>query len=232
MTDTSRITRSPDERVYAAIYRAVQERRLQPGVKLKEVELAQLFKVSRTSVRSALLRLSHTGLVDLMPNRGAAVARLSADDVRQLLAARRAVEVAMVETIALHGTDESIAILQRHVEAQRDAFMAGRPDEGMRLAISFHRVLAAQSGNRILARFLDDLLSRMPLVTLSHGRVPALGDATHAEHIDLVEAIAARDPERARAILVAHLKSLEDQLDLDAPSQSRSLADMLDLQGD
>ena len=41
---------SPDERVYAAIYNAVQGQRLAPGIKLKEVELAQLFKVSRTSV--------------------------------------------------------------------------------------------------------------------------------------------------------------------------------------
>lgn len=58
-----------------AIYEAVQERRLEPALKLREVELTTLFKMSRTSVRTALLRLSHKSILDISANRGATVAK-------------------------------------------------------------------------------------------------------------------------------------------------------------
>lgn len=218
-----------DERVYRAIYAAVQAQRLSPGVKLREMELTQLFKVSRTSVRSALLRLAHKGLVELTPNRGAVVAQPSAQDCRQLFEARRAVECTLVELLARSASPSTVDTLRRHVTAQRLAFQGGRKDEGYRLAISFHRVLAELAGNRILAGFLDDLLARMPLVILTLGPKREPSDATHAEHIDLVEAIAAGDALRARQIMDEHLRHVERELE-DSPSRvGTTLAEMLKL---
>jgi DNA-binding GntR family transcriptional regulator len=220
-------TRSADERVYAAIYDAVQACRLQPGVKLKEVELTQLFKVSRTSVRNALLRLAHKGIVQIAPNRGAVVAQLSVEDCRQLFEARRAVEGTIVETLAGSVTPELAATLRSHVDAQQRAFAAGDRKAGHRLAIDFHRLLAQLAGNRILAGFLDDLLARMPLVILTLGARRSANDATHADHLELVDAIAAGRAGDARRILMEHLQHLEAELDAQRPAAARSLAEML-----
>jgi DNA-binding GntR family transcriptional regulator len=218
---------SPDERVYSAIYNAVQGQRLAPGIKLKEIELAQLFKVSRTSVRNALLRLSHKGLVDIAPNRGAIVAQLSAEDCRQLYEARRAIEGTIVEILAQRRTPAMVKALCSHVAAQRKAFERGDTREGYRIAIAFHRLLAELAGNRILAQVLDDLLSRMPLVILTLGSQRRANDATHSDHIELVEAIAAGRAAQARRILVKHLRHLEDDLNEQRPGPVASLAEML-----
>lgn len=205
---------SPDERVYAAIHDAVQEHRLEPGLKLKEVELTALFKVSRSSVRTALLRLSHKGLLELVPNRGAMVAKPSAEDCRQILESRLAVEGMVIEVLARAPAPAAVKALRRHANLQRRAFEAGNVQEGHRLAIAFHRLLASLCGNRILAQLLDDLLSRMPLIILTHGTRQATGEATHADHIDLAEAIAEGNVARSRRILDRHLKSLQRELEL------------------
>ena len=168
--ETSARLPSPDERVYAAIYDAVQEHRLEPGMKLREVELATLFEVSRTSVRTALLRLSHKGILELAPNRGATVAKPSAEDCRQIIEARLAVEGIVVENLARAPDPAIVKALRTHVKAQERAFAGGRMEEGHRLAIAFHRLLASKCGNRILERLLDDLLARMPLVILTQGK--------------------------------------------------------------
>lgn len=217
----------PDERVYAAIYDAVQAHRLEPGVKLKEVELTDMFKVSRTSVRTALLRLSHKGLLELAPNRGAMVAKPSAEDCRQIFESRLAVEGMVVDVLARSAGPAVVKSLRQHVRAQQRAFQAGNTEEGQRLAIAFHRLLASHCGNRILAQFLDDLLSRMPLIILTHGTGRTTSDATHADHIDLVEAIADRNAVRARRILEQHLKALQDELDLDSRTDRKTLKQML-----
>ena len=218
---------SPDERVYAAIYEAVQEHRLEPGLKLGEVELTTLFKVSRTSVRTALLRLSHKGILDISPNRGATVAKPSAEDARQILESRLAVEGMVVEILARALNPSVVKSLRAHVRAQQRAFESGKIEEGHRLAIAFHRVLAGHCGNRILSRLLDDLLARMPLVILTHGKPRASGEATYADHIELVEAIAAGKAVRARRILARHLKALQDELDLNREARGVSLRQAL-----
>jgi DNA-binding GntR family transcriptional regulator len=223
---------SPDERVYSAIYNAVQAHRLAPGLKLKEVELTQLFKVSRTSVRNALLRLSHKGLVELAPNRGAVIAQLSAEDCRQLFEARRAVEGTIVEVLARIRGPAEVAELRALVETQRLAFFSGDRQRGHRIAFDFHRRLAQLSGNRILAQFVDDLLSRMPLVILTMGASRSSGEATDSDHVDharLVEAIAAGHADEARRILVEHLEHLEAALDEHRVGETQTLAQMLGL---
>jgi DNA-binding GntR family transcriptional regulator len=220
-------TTSADERVYSAIYEAVQAHRLQPGTKLKELELTELFKVSRTSVRSALLRLSHKGVVDIAPNRGATVAQPSVEDCRDLFEARRAVEGTVVEILARRKVPAEAARLRKHVKAQSKAFQSGDKTTGLKLAVEFHRLLAELAGNRLLVRFLDDLLARMPLVILTLGGPRPADDATHADHEDLVEAIAAGKAAEARRILDAHLQHLEDELNAQRPAEARSLAEML-----
>ncbi len=213
--------------MYSAIHAAVQEHRLGPGVKLKEVELTELFKVSRASVRTALHRLAHKGILQLAPNRGATVAKPSAEDCRQILESRLAIEGMVIEVLARAPQPATTKALRAHVRAQERAFKAGDMHEGHRLAMAFHRLLAEHCGNRVLAQLLDDLLSRMPLVVLTHGAKRASGEATHADHIDLVEAIADGDIDRGRRILGLHLQALQDELDLDAPPAPKTLRQML-----
>ena len=79
-------------RVYDAVYSAILEGRLTPGVRLREVELAASSAVSRTVVRQALQRLAQDQLVDLQHNRGAQVMAPTAEAAAHVFDARRVVE--------------------------------------------------------------------------------------------------------------------------------------------
>ena len=78
-----------DDVVYEHIFDAILEQRLAPGTKLSEEALGEIFGVSRTIIRRALLRLSHEQVVSIRPNRGAVVAAPSVEEARQIFAARR-----------------------------------------------------------------------------------------------------------------------------------------------
>src|SRR5215813_12430651 len=84
------------ETVYGEVQKAIVERRLRPGTKLREVSLGELFGVSRTTVRAALQRLEADGLVTIEPNKGASVSLPSAHEVSELFSLRRIVETGIV----------------------------------------------------------------------------------------------------------------------------------------
>ena len=220
---------APDDRIHAAIHEAVLDHRLPPGTKLKEVELAELFGVTRAAIRKVLARLAHARIVDLRPNRGAVVASPTAAEARDLFAARSAIESAIVSSLAPRVTREQLKELKARTRAEREAYDAGDARQGLRLSVEFHRVLARMAGNAVLAEFLDQLVARTPLVVLAY-RTPAEDNACSIdEHSALVDALAAGDAARAVATMSAHLDALLARLDLRAGG--RREADLATLLG-
>lgn len=213
---------SVDDRICATIHEAVLDHRLPPGTKLKEVALAELFGVTRAVIRKALGRLAHMRLVDLRPNRGAVVASPTADEARDLFAARRAIEGAIVSSLAPRVTREQLRELKAMTRAERDTYAAGDARLGLKLSVEFHRVLARMAGNAVLSEFLDQLVARTPLVVLAH-QGPATDNACSIdEHSQIVDAMGAGDGARAVATMVAHLDALLARLDLDEAARQET----------
>jgi DNA-binding GntR family transcriptional regulator len=217
-----------EQRVFDAIRDAIFEHRLAPGTRLGEVSLAELFGVSRAVIRNALARLGHAHLVELRPNRGAVVATPSVEESRQVFEARRAVEEAIVVKVAGGARPADIAMLRQWVASEEAAYARGDERGGVRLSVDFHRRLAELAGNTVLARYLDELVSRTPLIALAHrGHAPA--PCGCEDHLALVDAIAARDEPRAVALMRAHIGHLEAALNLRPPAQPQSLAEVFGL---
>ncbi len=103
---------SSTRRIVDAITTAIVERRLMPGTKLAEQQIADIFKVSRTLVRQALNQLSRDHLVTLEPARGAFVAQPSVEEARQVFEVRAMLEAAMVRQLCARITDAQVAELR------------------------------------------------------------------------------------------------------------------------
>ena len=103
---------SATQRIVQSITSAIVERRLMPGTKLAEQRLADIFQVSRTLVRQALIQLGRDHLVTLEPARGASVARPSVDEARQVFEVRRMIEGSLVQALCARITDRQVAELQ------------------------------------------------------------------------------------------------------------------------
>lgn len=104
--------------VYANLRSAIVAHRIQPGRKLAEDELASVYGVSRTIVRSALQALAHDRLVNLEPNRGAFVAQPTAEEARQVFDARALIEPHLAALAADRAEPAQLADLRHQIEEE------------------------------------------------------------------------------------------------------------------
>jgi DNA-binding GntR family transcriptional regulator len=205
---------STTDQIVDAITGAIVERRLMPGTKLVEQQIADVFSVSRTVVRQALNQLSRDRLVTLEPARGAFVAMPSIAEARQVFEVRRMVEGGMVRLLAAQITDAQIAELRAHLRDERGAVARADVSGRTRLLADFHVVLARMLGNEVLAELVADLLSRSQLIALMYQSSHS-AEHSQSEHVDIVEALQRRDARAAVKLMEQHLASVERNLRLD-----------------
>jgi DNA-binding GntR family transcriptional regulator len=202
---------STTDQIAEAITLAIVERRLMPGTKLVEQQIADVFSVSRTVVRQALNRLSRDRLVTLEPARGAFVATPSVEEARQVFEVRRLVEGGMVRRLAAVITEAQAAQLHAHLAQERQALARSDVSGRTRLLADFHVLLARMLGNEVLAELVADLLSRSQLISLMYQSTHS-AEHSQQEHVQIVEALARRDARAAVKLMEQHIASVERNL--------------------
>lgn len=199
------------QRIVTAITDAIVERRLQPGTKLVEQKIADIFQVSRTIVRQALNQLSRDHLVTLELSRGAFVAMPSIEEAHQVFQVRTMIEVAMVRQLCAEITDAQVIALREHLRHEREAVARTDVPGRTRLLANFHVLLASMLGNDVLAHLLGDLVSRSSLILLMY---QSSHSAQHSqdEHVRIVDALEQRDVRAAVRLMEHHIVSVERNL--------------------
>lgn len=220
---TSRGTPMAD-RIVNSITGAIVERRLLPGTKLAEQKIADIFKVSRTIVRQALIQLGRDRLVKLEKAHGAHVAMPGIEEARQVFEMRNMLESAMVRQLCARITDGKLVQLKAHLIEERRAVKRGDVALRTRLLADFHVVLAQLLGNDVLADSLRDLLNRSQLISLMYQSSHS-ADESQREHELVVEAIERRDASAAARLMANHISSVERNLRTDP--QAADLAQIL-----
>lgn len=216
----SRVGRSglADQRVHAQLYAAIIDHRIPPGTALLEDHLAKAFAVSRTVVRKVLQQLSHQKLVDIVPNKGASVAKPSAEEARHVFEARRALERILIERAVTSASDAELKGLAKLPKLEQQAHARGEKSERLKLSGDFHRQLAALAKNSVLENFLAELVSRTSLIIAlyeSPGAVPC----SHTEHLEISNAMMLRDARKAVEYMEHHLRHIEAQIDLSSHAE-------------
>lgn len=208
-----------DADIYDSIYEAVMEHRLQPGARLTEASLCDIFGASRATVRVALLRLSHDRIVTLIPNRGATVSRPTVRETREVFELRRLLEGAAMELAAERVLPRELDALRALVRDEHAAFEQGQVRHWIRLSQEFHLHLLATAKNGVLDATARDLVARSLLMTALYMPRGQASCASH-EHEALIDALAAGEGKRAARLMGAHLQACEARLQLDAPEDA------------
>lgn len=209
-TEAQRIN-TATERVYRGIYQALLERRLLPGTRLREEELAESFGVSRTVVRQALQRLAADQLVKLEHNRGARVPTLDVHQAEGVFEARRVVECEIARRLAGQLTPKQLAELEAVVASEVRARTEGDVAAAIRLTGEFHRLLARFAGNPVFQRWIDELLPTTSLLIAVFQQAGQGGCERH-RHQELLAALVQGGPTQAAAEMRRHLRELERSL--------------------
>ncbi len=183
----------------------ILEGRLPVGAALNEKRMADMLGVSRTPVREAIARLQAEGLVTHAVGQTPLVRRLSVNEVVEVLHLRRLVEVEAAGLAAEKGATEEMLAL-RDIFA---GFLSGpAPDATthMRADDELHQALAVHAGSRLLAELIDSL--RLKTRMFDTGRVPERLHPGTVEHLEIIDAVAARDVARAQAAMLTHISNV------------------------
>lgn len=195
---------------------AILSHRLLPGVELREMSLARIYGISRTVVRQALIRLSRDGLVSLPPGRIATVSRPSAQEARDVVDLRIALEAHVTRTLIERGSAKDIAKLRTHLRREKAALKAEDWPTVRLLGIEFHSLMARLAGNALLTHQLEQLQGRVALILqLYNAQYDRHAHCLQEDHEQFIDLLAARDLEGALQLLRSHLGEVEDSLRVD-----------------
>lgn len=182
-----------------------------PGARLSEVDLAGHFNVSRQPVREAFIKLAEEGLLEIRPQRGTYVSRIRVDAVTSARFVREAVEADIVRLVAATGDKQLLEDLDTNLSAQEQVLEGPDPQKFLALDEQFHRRLAEAAGQRQSWEILQPLKTQMDRMRYLNARhFPR--DQLLQQHVHIVDAIRARDPDAAEKVMRAHLRQILDDL--------------------
>ncbi|MDP2679746.1 MAG: GntR family transcriptional regulator [Rhodoferax sp.] len=211
--------------IYDRMVEAILDRRLPPGTKLIEDRLATAFGVSRTRIRPVLVRLANEQVVVLTPNRGAAVAKPTEKEAREVFQVRRMIESTLIECFIDRANASDIATLADCIAAEALARSNGDTRRAIRLSGDFHLHIANAANHQTLGRILRELVSRTSLILMTYSASKsqitsdAAGTCGCEAHHALLNAIRLRDARLAASLMCEHLQHLESQLVFDVPEE-------------
>ncbi|MBB3995648.1 DNA-binding GntR family transcriptional regulator [Sulfitobacter undariae] len=206
--------------VYDSLRQAIIEQALKPGVKLPEDSIGETFGVSRTTVRNALVRLDAEGLVDLQPNRGASVAVPTIEEAYDIFEMRQCLEREVMQRLCKMDTKPIIKSLKAHL-AQERKYLDVDTTRSIRLAGEFHILLAELTGSKILANYVNEIVSRCSLILARFAQAHSAKCGLD-EHTEIIAAIEAGDAERAVSHMHHHLHGVQDRALLNPDEEGKN----------
>jgi DNA-binding GntR family transcriptional regulator len=224
-TSPARLAPKPTLRVRssvgAQILRKLRERILNwyypPGAHLGEQALCEEFSSSRIPVREALKALAEQGLVDQVPNSGCYVNQPDLAGLHQLYDFRLALELFVVERLALTGPPEDLVA---RVKAEWEPWLhirADAPVDGDKLVQAdeaFHLGLARAIDNPYVVEALEDVNERLRFVRRVVITTPHRLQDTAGEHLAIVDALKRKDAEKARRALWQNINHARNKVEL------------------
>jgi DNA-binding GntR family transcriptional regulator len=183
----------------------------EPGAVLDEGALARRLGYGRTPVREAVQRLTDERLVVVLPRRAAAVAPITVYDLRQIYEARVPLECLSARLSAQRATPVHIAQLEDGVGAIADAARSSA-EETAQSDWAFHLALARASGNQYLGDSIRRILGPAMRLTYFTYSVGQPSQARYDEHLAILDAVKARDPDAADAAMGRHIAMARDRM--------------------
>jgi DNA-binding FadR family transcriptional regulator len=208
--------------IVAQIQRLLADGRLKPGQQLpSERELSELFQVSRASVREAIRALESMGFVEIRSGEGTYVAstvdsllspvaftiRQHRDAFREIFEARRIVEPEIAALAAERASPLEVERLEAILREQ--ARQIARGEIGVEADSAFHSILAQAARNKVFLRLNVAMVENLREVRERSLQADGRPARSLAGHREILKAIRAKDPAKARKAMLKHLEAIE-----------------------
>ncbi|MEP0960733.1 MAG: GntR family transcriptional regulator [Roseobacter sp.] len=206
-------TQSNTQRAVSELRRMIFDAELSPGSDHLETELADMLGMSRTPIREAILVLAEQGLVVLRPRRGMRVMAISVEDMRDIYDVLTELESLAAENAALQRYSlQDLSVMYETIEAMDTALAKDDRIAWARADNAFHKELVRLGKNariEMIATMMEDQVRRAKSITLHMRPTPLKSNRDHRE---LLTAIQAGDPIKARELHHAHRRGARNVL--------------------
>ncbi|WP_306320679.1 MULTISPECIES: GntR family transcriptional regulator [unclassified Streptomyces] len=201
------------DRAYEELKGAVLANRLRPGDALSVPALAAQLSISRSPVREAVQRLIHDGLATHVPHKGAVVATVDVEDVRQLYVVREVME-GLAARLATERLDASRVAELRELLERHEREVGTGVDERthIEMDMAYHRMIREVADNAHLTAALDTIQGRAHLALHQLWRGQEAPRLAVAEHRRIFEAMTSGDPDAADIAARDHIRKLRIRL--------------------
>jgi DNA-binding GntR family transcriptional regulator len=186
--------------------------RLLPNERLVEADLVKSLGATRTSVRAALARLAHEGLVEHERNRGAKVRLVGETEAVEILETRAVLEGLIARKAAENATSADVDELREILDSMRDRLDAGDLLGSSEPNVKLHATIQRIANHGTVTRLVSTLNSQLVRYQYRTILQPGRPDRSLAEHEAIVEAIAAGDGDAAESAMRWHLSQVADAL--------------------
>ncbi|WP_249351927.1 GntR family transcriptional regulator [Nocardiopsis akebiae] len=199
---------SDAERVTSQLRQAIVAGEFAPRQRLVETDLIEMFDASRGAVRAALATLTVEGLVERVRNRGARVRAVDLDEALEIVEVRAALESLCAARAAERIDETGVARLRALGEVMREAVEAGDGEAYSQANRDLHQEVMDISGAKVAPDVVMRLRAQNVRYRIRLAMQPNRPATSLPEHLEIVEAVCAKDPERAAEAMRAHLNSV------------------------
>ena len=207
------------DRVYEALEELIIYGTLPPGQHLVEADIAKKLGISRIPVREGLQLLARDGWIDLRPRQGAFVHQPEMREVDDVFSIRTLLEVESTRLATCRATDHAMEDLRKILRAGSDALARADEKELVMLNSQFHARISRMGDNEVLAGLIARLDKRIRWYFAPVVRTR--GSSSWKEHLEIVEAIEARDPRRASEAMKKHAEATRSAYLLEESGRAR-----------
>jgi len=212
MTSESQLnpTQPVNQQIYRILRRDIVHCLIAPGTPLSEKEVSVRFNVSRQPVREAFIKLAENGLIQIRPQRGSYVNKISLSQVRNGCFVRQAIECAVVRRAAGLITDSQCYQLEQNLHQQRIAIDRQQINDFFMLDDEFHQLLSQIADCQLAWDTIENIkatIDRVRYMSLDHVSSPEM---LLRQHLDIFSALEKRDAEAVEKAMTVHLQEISE----------------------
>ncbi len=205
-------TQPVNQQIYRILRRDIVHCLIPPGTPLSEKEVSVRFDVSRQPVREAFIKLAENGLIQIRPQRGSYVNKISMAQVRNGCFVRQAIECAVVRRAGSMINDEQLYQLEQNLNQQRVAVERQQLNDFFQLDDEFHQKLSLIADCQLAWDTIENIkatIDRVRYMSLDHVTPP---DMLLRQHLDIFQALEKRDLDAVEKAMNIHLHEISESV--------------------
>jgi len=207
-------TQPVNQQIYRILRSDIVHCLIPPGTPLSEKEVSVRFDVSRQPVREAFIKLAENGLIQIRPQRGSYVNKISLAQVRNGCFVRQAIECAVVRRAAGMITPEQLYLLEQNLNQQRTAIERKQINDFFMLDDAFHETLAHIAQCQLAWDTIENIkatIDRVRYMSLDHVSPP---DMLLEQHMTIFTALEQHDADAVDLAMTRHLEEISESVQL------------------